>query len=209
MTYIDPYHKLGLRRNPFIAPENLEIPSQLWLDFGVSQSPPIANKLFIQIIGEKGAGKTSHLLHWQQETGGIYYYCQPDYHRWQLPPVQAIAYWDEADRIPLFFLFISLLKARFLNATIVVGTHKNLKIIPQLLGLKIETIILTTLNINNLLKWVEKHLEKERLSSTTPILWRITPVQAEEIVAKSQKSWRKAANYLHILLAKMAKNVNS
>ncbi|AFZ61258.1 hypothetical protein H6G54_02895 [Anabaena cylindrica FACHB-243] len=66
MSYSDPYHRLGLHRNPFIAPDNLEIPSQRWFDFGFSQPPSRMKRLFWQVIGEKGAGKTSHLLHWQR-----------------------------------------------------------------------------------------------------------------------------------------------
>jgi len=208
MCYSDPYHKIGLRRNPFIAPDNLEIPSQRWLDFGFSQAPPIQKRLFWQVIGEKGAGKTSHLLHWRQQTGGVYYYCQPGWKRWLLPPVAKIAYWDEANRIPLPLLLISLWRSRLINATIVAGTRDNLAKFPDLLGFEVTTITLSTLCVENVLQWVKNWIEAERLSPLIPVCLELTTDNAKKIIADSQGSWRKAANYLHIWAAQTANNVD-
>ncbi len=206
MSYCDPYHKLGLCRNPFLAPDNLQIPSQRWIDFGFSEAPPIQKGLFWQVIGEKGAGKTSHLLHWRQQTGGIYYYCQPGWKGWLLPPVAKIVYWDEANRIPLPLLLISLWRSRFINATIVVATHNNLAKIVSWFGFEIKTISLSTLCVENLLQWAKKLIESERLSPSIPIPLELTTDDAKKIIAQSQGSWRKAANYLHIWAAQIAKN---
>ena len=206
MSYSNPYHKLGLQRNPFIASDNLEIPPQHWFDFGFSEAPPIQKRLFVQVIGEKGAGKTSHLLHWKQQTGGVYYYCQPGWKGWLLPPVAKIAYWDEANRIPLPLLVTSLWRSRLINATIFVGTHDNLEKIASLLGFEVKTIRLSTLCVENLLQWVNKLIESERLSPSIPIRLKLTTGNARGIVAQSQGSWRKAASFLHIWAARMAKN---
>lgn len=206
MSYSDPYHQLGLRRNPFIAPDDLEIPPQRWLDFGFSQAPPIQNRLFLQVIGKKGAGKTSHLLHWKQQTGGIYYYCQPGWKRCLIPPVSKIVYWDEANRIPLPLLLTSLWRSRSINATIVAGTHDNLAKFASLFGFEIKTIGLSTLCVDNFLQWAKKLIEAERLSPLTPVRLELTFDIAKKIVAESEGSWRKAATYLHIWTAKIAKN---
>lgn len=209
MSYRNPYHKLGLHRNPFIAPENLEIPSQRWLDFGFSQAPPIQKRLLWQLIGEKGAGKTSHLLHWRQQTGGVYYCCQPGWKQWLLPPVAKIAYWDEANRILLPILVISLWKARLIDATIVIGTHDDLSKIAKLFNFEIKTIKLSTLCVENLLQWTKKLIEAERLSPSTPVSLELTLEEASKIIAVSQESWRKAANYLHIWAARKAKQLST
>lgn len=206
MSYCDPYHRLGLRRNPFIALDDLEISPERWLDFGFSQPPPIQKRLFWQVIGEKGAGKTSHLLHWKQQTGGVYYYCQPGWKRCSLPPVAKIVYWDEANRIPLPLLLTSLLRSRCINATIVAGTHDNLAEFASLFGFEIKNITLSTLCVENLLQWVKKLIEAERLSPSIPISLELTTDNAREIVAESQGSWRKAATYLHIWVARIAKD---
>ncbi len=106
----------------------------LWIDRGWSAPPQPGAKQLIQIIGVKGAGKTSHLKHWQAQTGGPYCYYPPGWDRVKLPVVspiagpihQRIAYWDEADRIPTPVLVAALLTAAQTSHTIIVGTHKDL-----------------------------------------------------------------------------------
>jgi hypothetical protein len=206
MNYIDPYHQIGLRRNPFIAPETLEISPHRWLDMGFSFPPSPQPKLFVQIIGKKGAGKTSHLLHWKQQIGGIYYYCQADWQRWQFPPLSQVVYWDEADRIPLPILLISLGKMSYLQGTIMVGTHHNLSPLAYRFGFQVKTIHLSTLTVSYLLQWAQESLEAERLSPDIPIKVNLTTSHARKIMAQSQGSWRIAANYLHIWLAKASQS---
>ncbi|AFZ61260.1 hypothetical protein ACOWPH_28605 (plasmid) [Anabaena sp. PCC 7938] len=140
----------------------------------------------------------------QRQTGGTYYYCQPGWKKYSLPPVDAIAYWDEANRIPLFLLLTSLWRARCLNATIVVATHDDLSQIASLCGLMVKTITLNTLCTDNLLEWAKKLIEAERLSPSIPINLQLTADRAKKIVLMSQNSWRKAANYLHIWAAEIA-----
>ncbi|MCA1993074.1 MAG: hypothetical protein LDL41_13710, partial [Coleofasciculus sp. S288] len=101
----DPYHRLGLDRNPFISEEFDELIETSWIDRGLSQPPPVRAKLFVQLQGAEGAGKTSHLLYWQRQTEGIYVSYPPQRmhhhpHRWRIPPIGNIAYWDEAQAIP-------------------------------------------------------------------------------------------------------------
>jgi hypothetical protein len=198
----NPYHSLGLRYNPFIQPESLNISSDLWVDFGFSSPPPVKSSLFRQILGEKGAGKTSHLLHWQELTQGPYYYCQKGWLSWRFPPIAAIAYWDEADSIPLPILFFSLIYARLCCATIVVATHVDITWVASLCAFRCEKIHLSTLSTQNLIIWAQKAINAAQLSQKTPIDLKLSEQEAEEIVQKSQGSWRKAANYLHIWGAK-------
>ncbi|MBD2255858.1 hypothetical protein H6G14_32335 [Nostoc parmelioides FACHB-3921] len=157
-------------------------------------------------MGEKGAGKTSHLLHWKQQTGGVYYYCQPGWKRCSLPPVTKIVYWDEANRIPLPLLLTSLLVSRCINATIVAGTHDNLTEFASLFGFEIKNMTLSTLCVENLLQWAKKLIEAERLSPSIPISLELSTDNAREIVAESQGSWRQAATYLHIWVARIVKD---
>lgn len=202
----DPYLKVGLKRNPFITSELLEVPTQLWLDMGFSCAPKTQDRLLFQIIGKKGAGKTSHLLHWRAQTGGNYYYCETFINSWKIPPVQAIVYWDEADRIPLPILICSLCRARFLNATIVVGTHKDLSLLARIIGLKVNIIKLDTLSSANLVRWAQKAINAVSISSSIHSQLHISLEQAESIVKKSKGSWRIAANHLHILVSDIAHN---
>lgn len=204
MTYRDPYHCLGLKRNPFLAPESLTITADRWLDFGYSAAPLPRQRLFVQVLGQKGAGKTSHLLHWQQQTGGEYFY-QPPWDWRPHPPVAAIAYWDEANRIPLPRLLLALGQAHRQRASIVVGSHWDLTAIARPLGFQVKTIRLTTLNSDSLRTWIRVQLASECLSATTPPTVFPSPQEIATIAAYSQGSWRTAASYLHRWLAQQAK----
>lgn len=206
MKRTNPYHSLGLRYNPFKQTESLNISTDLWIDFGFSNPPSVKSSLFRQILGEKGAGKTSHLLHWQELTHGPYYYCQKGWLRWRFPTLGEIAYWDEADSIPLPILLLTLIYARCRCLTIVVSTHIDITWLAALCGFSIEKIFLSTLSTENLIIWTEKALKAAQLSPKNPISLELSQKEAEEIMHKSQGSWRKAANYLHIWVAKSCQN---
>jgi hypothetical protein len=158
----------------------------------------------VQIIGQKGAGKTSHLLHWQQETGGEYFY-QPPWN-WTLhPTLGAIAYWDEANRIPLPHLIVSLYQGYRQGATIVTATHRNLSPFAQSVGFPVKTICLSTLNPKTLQAWVRAQLAAEQLSEDCPVAIFPSLDEIAAIPVQSQGSWRMAASLLHRWLARQAK----
>jgi hypothetical protein len=205
MNAIDPYIALGLRRNPFIAESHPGVPAHLWIDRGFSQAPPIRANLLLQILGEKGAGKTSHLLHWREQTPGAYCYYPPGWARWKLPTVDAIAYWDEADRIPLPLLYTALWQAARTRATIVAGTHADLSAIARQVGLQVQTLDLPVLQVETLMDWVALRIAAVQLPNTTVKL-QLSPTRAAEIIAASGASWRTAAVQLHIWAAEVARS---
>jgi hypothetical protein len=97
-----------------------------------------------------------------------------------------------------------LWRSRCLNASIVVATHDDLSKIAILCGFMVKSITLNTLCTDNLLEWAKKLIEAERLSPSIPINLVLSADLAQKIVLKSQNSWRKAANYLHIWAAEIA-----
>jgi hypothetical protein len=206
MIALDPYWTLGLRCNPFIAEATSGVPTHLWIDRGYSVAPPAGACLLVQIMGEKGAGKTSHLLHWREQAPGPYSYYPEGVARWKLPPVAAIAYWDEANRIPLPFLYLALWQATRRNATIVAGTHADLSPVAHQVGLPVETIDLQPLQPEALIAWATLRIEAVRLPETPVVDLVLTPTKAAEIVAVSGASWREAAIHLHIWAAEVAKD---
>ncbi|MGV0024613.1 hypothetical protein [Phormidesmis priestleyi] len=205
MTWIDPYHRLGLRCNPFLAEQVPGVPDHLWLDRGFSQAPVPKSRMLLQIIGEKGAGKTSHLLHWRQQTGGQYAYYPPEIlGRVQWPPGGAIAYWDEADRIPEPLLLVGLTFAKAQGSTIVAGTHKSLNWAAKIVGLRVQTIRLSCLTIAELRDWTTQRIEAVRLTEAASVRLDLSDEVARSIVQQSGASWRKAATLLHIWAAQCA-----
>jgi hypothetical protein len=201
--YLDPYHRLGLKHNPFIVTVNVGVPAWLWLDFGL-ETPIPGRKQFIQLMGEKGAGKTSHLLHWQKQTQGSYCYYPPGREAWKVPPVEKISYWDEADRIPYPFLLYALSKASKQHSTIVVGTHKDLSGVARGFGLQVHKTTLYTLTLESLNIWVKKRLENTLLEGVRESKLKLTKDVAQDIVLKAGSSWREAAVLLHIWAANSA-----
>ena len=59
------YAALGLSGNPFVAESEPGVAADLWIARdGVPSPPQPGQRRLIQLIGPKGAGKTSHLLRW-------------------------------------------------------------------------------------------------------------------------------------------------
>jgi hypothetical protein len=200
--FIDPYHAVGLKSNPFVAERMSGVDPGLWVDSGFSSAPAKGERLFIQFLGEKGAGKTSHLLHWRSQTNGSYSYFPDSWERWYLPKVDEISYWDEANRIPFPLLAIALKQAYDQKSTIVAGTHNDLAWIARAIGFrKIKTIRLETISLEMFLAWVEKRLEAVQLSPEIEIKLRLERHDALKILSQSGASWRRASVYLHIWAA--------
>ncbi|MEO1352648.1 MAG: hypothetical protein AAFW84_28270 [Cyanobacteria bacterium J06635_15] len=200
---LNPYLALGLQCNPFVAEDEPGVPEPLWLDRGWSDAPPKQAARLVQVLGVKGAGKTSHLSHWQAQTRGPYCYYPPGWGRLKMPQVAAIAYWDEADRIPLPYLLSALTWARLTRATIVAGTHRDLGAIARGLNLAVQTIHLQPFDGETLSVWANRRIAAVRLPSQNSTL-TLTPERAEKIAAIAQGSWRDAADALHIWAAATA-----
>jgi hypothetical protein len=204
----DPYHALGLRRNPFYAPQSLLIDDQHWIDVGYSWAPEPGRCLFVQILGAKGAGKTSHLLRWQAQTGGPYFY-QAAWHWQTLPPCRPegdslIAYWDEANRIPWPTLIWALSQAKKHSLSLAVASHSNLAPWARALGWAVQTVILQPLNLARLEVWSSKQLAAECLMPQISPRLNLTTELLENILQQSQGSWRTAATLLHRWTAQQA-----
>ncbi|ACA99715.1 MULTISPECIES: hypothetical protein [Cyanophyceae] len=200
----NPYQAIGLRHNPFIGTEQLAQTVTFWLDHGYSEAPLPGGNQFVQILGEKGFGKTAHLHHWRSQTGGSYCYVPPNYlQRWQWLKTGAIAYWDEVDRLPLGLFLGGLLRVRMRRGTVVVGSHVDVSFWAKLAGLKTTTIQLPSLDIPTLQAWAAFKIAAATIpDQTCPLI--LSPEKAAEIVTQSQGSWRRAADYLHIWVAAIA-----
>ena len=92
--------------------------------------PEPGRRQFIQVVGTRGAGKTSLLLHWRRRLDGPYIHVEAGRARWRPVPIAPIAYWDGAGRIPRVILRRALTAAAGAGATIVIGTDA----VPRLAG---------------------------------------------------------------------------
>lgn len=201
---LTPYAALGLSRNPFAVLDGSSGEQTIWLDRGYSIAPSPGGKCLVQFLGDKGFGKTSHLHHWRSQTGGDYGYYPPGWGRWQLPPGGAIAYWDEADRIPLILLWWGLWWGAIANSTIVVGTHRDLRHWAKLFGFTVLTIALPPLDAPSLQTWANATITAAQLPNHLCTL-SLSLTEAQAIASQAKGSWRSAQDYLHIWAATQAK----
>ncbi|MGD1932463.1 MAG: hypothetical protein ACFB12_26520 [Leptolyngbyaceae cyanobacterium] len=199
---LNPYLALGWQANPFALGEPVMAQS-MWIDRGWSQAPAPAAQQLVQVMGDRGFGKTAHLRYWQAQTGGIYAYYPPGWGRFKVPPVQNIAYWDEADRIPKPLLLAALGQTARTRATLVAGTHTDLSPLAKLSGLAVKTICLPPLEAATLRVWAERQIQAVRLPAVSCGL-ELLPATVQEIAAIAQGSWRAAADELHIWAAAIA-----
>lgn len=204
---VDPYKAIGLKHNPFIGEEQLAEPTGIWLDRGFSEAPQPNARQLVQILGDKGFGKSSHLHHWRSQTGGSYCFYPPGIGRFKFPPIEAIVYWDEGDRLPFIFLIPALIWASLIGATIAVGTHRDLGFWAKLCGLEVKTIELSPVDPQTLQTWANLKIK----AATIP--GQICPLElsfseAEEMIGKAEGSWRIATDYLHIWAALKSKVIH-
>jgi hypothetical protein len=192
----DPYLACGLKRNPF-ALEIGPIPAHLWLDRGSSQVPTANDGTLWQVLGVRGAGKSSQMQRWREQTGGAYHYCQPNVlSRFTPPPVASIAYWDEADRIAPVVLHNAFARAAQVGATIVIGTHRDLSADASRAGIKtIQTIRLERIHCSQLLEWTAKRIRASSLP--TGSTYTLSAEDAKVMLKQSPDSWRELAGMLH------------
>ncbi len=207
----NPYWKLGLQRNPFILESSAALPDALWIDRGWSTAIAPQSKALIQFIGVKGAGKTSHLKHWQVQTGGPYCHYPPGWKRFKMPPLGwrnplplgEVLYWDEADRIPFPYLLAALFIAAHHRRTVVVGTHVDLGWMARLARLAVTTIAIAPFTPQMLLNWAHQRIESVRLPDQACRL-QLSEAEVGRIAIAAQGSWREAADELHIWAAQQA-----
>lgn len=201
------YEALGLRGNPFYAedvpPNQSEwkgIGADQWIDRGHSQPPPVSAGLLVQLIGVKGAGKSSHLAHWRsQRPGPAHYYPDRGVARFRLPPLASICYWDEACRIPRVWLHWALFWAARRGMTVCVGTHRDLSREARLYGLQVETIALDGIHPVEVQDWAARRVASVALPSGTD--FSVPEELISQLLAECGNSWRELGLRLHVWAA--------
>lgn len=181
------YARVGLTRNPFVAdpPNRTDI-----VDRGIElPSNPV-----VQVVGARGAGKTSLLRAWHRKHAGDYHYVNA-----AVPTVPgangARAFWDEADRLPMRVIRRRARLAMGGGGQLVVSTHQQLSLSGGLV------LILDTIDPEHLRIWMEQRIAASacNLDSARAFLGEL-PVA--ETLAVANGSWRVAGDELHAWVAR-------
>jgi len=193
---IDPYLRCGLRGNPFEKE-----PVQAWTEPGWIERTPMpppapGRHRVIQLVGVRGAGKSTTLRRWWSTTPGPWHYVPPGRGRWRTLPVAELVYWDEVDRCPQPLRRLAWLRAARIGATVVAGSHVDLSAEAAQAGLTVDSIEFRPISATELSTWAQA-----RIASAGGEGWTLPPADAAAIAAAAGASWRRAADLMHIWVA--------
>lgn len=191
----DGYTRLGLARNPFAAEQHPGVLPALWLE-RAGPPAPHGPRQFLQLLGPRGAGKTSLLLHWRREHPGPYHYTPPGWGRWRWLPSGRTVYWDEIDRVPQPLLALALLLVAVRGGCVIAGSHADRMALARWCGFTCHSYTFPPLTAATLQEWANQRIQAAALPGHIPVLVLDTDT-ATEIVAQVGASLRDAAVLLH------------
>ncbi len=197
------YEALGLRSNPFTADPEPGVAAALYIEREVDPPVPSGRHL-VQVIGPRGSGKTSLLLHWQRTIGGSYVHVEQGWSRWRPVPIAPIAYWDEADRIPRMVLRRALTAAARSGATIVLSTHRDLRRAARMPGATLQWVRLPAPSAATVSVWAARRISAAAIPGRQPSL-QLDTTTAELVAENCRGSWRVVGDRLHSWAAQVAR----
>lgn len=162
----------------------------------------------MQVIGDSGYGKSSHLEAWRTRVPGPHHYVvrAPYRARWTKPPVitptkgsPGIVYGDEVDRMPSPLRrswFRALARS---DATLVIGTHADLTRVGESAGFTVQTFHLEPLDRPTLELVIDRRLASVQLGEVTPTIF--SPEDIDHIHQTSAGVPRAVDHLCHKLLA--------
>ncbi len=168
MNFVDRYREVGLVRNPFSSQALAE--RKVFLDRGLPRPAPHTGTM-VQLIGDRGFGKSTHLHHWRSAEPGPYHYIplEPYRHRWSTPPSApgGIVYGDELDRMPAALRRSWFRALARTQATLVAGTHVDLSSAARRAGLSVVTHVLSPLTRDELVELLTRRFESDSIAPST------------------------------------------
>jgi len=192
------YSSLGLTRNPFAWDDGYDTGpflNHLGLDTPVADAQRL-----LQLVGDRGAGKSTHMRHWHKITGGIYYYVEPEGRA--VLPIGPIVYWDEADRVSDRQLKRSFKEIARIGGTVVAGTHRDLSKPARASGLEVDTIRFGQLKPEVLSHWCQARIDA---ASDGRPQFLVPGTVLDQVCAESKSSLRDAGDLLHMWVARQAR----
>ncbi len=202
----DRYHAAGLERNPFsieVQDSDSGVIDNSWfVDRGVPDPPPPGSSTLVQIVGDQGVGKSTHLHHWRAANPGPYHYIprQPYSERWTRGPLGTLVYGDEIDRMPRPLRTRWFKQLAKLGATVVIGTHRDLGGLGRRVGLTVRTHLLGQADRDELVEVLTKRIAAVALPGAAGA-FGFSDAEIDRILAESGGNLRAADSVSHRLVA--------
>jgi hypothetical protein len=198
MSFEDPYRHHGLRENPFAHGAGGPQAAASWVDRGHSAPVEPGRRRLVQVIGVKGAGKTSTLRRWRLAAPGTWRHVPPGARRLRPLPVAPLVYWDEADRAPAAIRWWGWRTAARRGATVVAGTHVDLEAEALAAGLTVDSVFLAAISAEELTAWAAQRFAAIEADPA----WALPQTVAVEVASQAGASWRVAGDLLHAWVAR-------
>ncbi len=208
----DRYRRVGLVGNPFSAPESSGEagPDGSWfVDRGLAPPPPPGARTMIQIIGDQGMGKSTHLAYWQRHQPGPLHYIprRPYRDRWLPPPVGDLVYGDEIDRMPVPLRIRWFQTLARIGATVVIGSHRDVSRVARRYGFAVRTHRLQPVSGPELAQVLDRRLRAAALEDAT-VSVAFTATDVDEILAAGRGNLRACAAVAHRVLAERVRQAD-
>lgn len=190
---MDPYRAAGLRHNPFVAEPTPGVDPSVRIDVGLRPDPGAA---VVELVGCKGAGKTTHLIAWLDGDTSRYRHVDPGADRLRpLPvgPAGATLAWDEVDRVPGSLLRRAVGRARRRGTRVLLGTHVATGLADQSLILPAPTAALVA-------DFATRRIAAAALAPDAASL-RVPEEVARDAAAASGGCWWAVGTRLHVWAA--------
>lgn len=199
---IDRYQQHGLQSNPFAIPPGPQQAATVFIDRGVPDPPPPGSATLVQVIGQAGHGKTTQVFAWQNKTPAPYHYVpqHPYRTRWTPPPVAALVYGDEIDRMPRLLRQRWFRRLAKIRATVVVGTHSDLTASARRAGLTVRTHRLGSADLATVTALVSGRVSEVEIEDS-PVHFELTDADIRDIHRAANGSLRDAEVLAHELVA--------
>lgn len=201
MTIVDRYRAVGLASNPFSVELDRSAADRLFVDRQLPSPPTPGSATLVQVLGDRGAGKTTQVLAWRRCVDGPYHYVPPTplRDRLALPPIAPLVYVDELDRMPapLRWRWLGQL-ARF-GTTVVAGTHTDLAASARRAGLSTVTHRLGPIDRDTLAQVIQRRMTAASIDQDDPV--HLSRSDFETLHRRSGGSVRAALVAAHELVA--------
>jgi len=203
---LDRYRQVGLAANPFavqIHDGDAALDIGPWfVDRGIPDPPSPGSGVLVQVIGDQGMGKSTHLAHWRKRHPGPYHYIprRPYRQRWHSPPLSPLVYGDEIDRMPVWLRRRWFRRLGQMTATVVIGTHADLSRVARRAGLAVRSHELTPVSADELAEVLSRRLQAAAVGDHLPA-FRFTEAELQQILVESHGNLRTVDSVCHRILA--------